>query len=404
MEQADILISGAGGSGLSMAYYLSKSPWRNKRIFLFDQERKEHNDRTWCFWAKEKPAFESAQTFSWETLHFAGRNFSKTASIAPYRYYYLRGSDFYKEVKTHLAAFSNIIFLQEPVKAIHEDGKRVFLESVSQSYQAPWLFNIIPQFSPHFQLPEEALKQNFKGYFIESEQAVFNTQAATLMDFSFEQDGQSVLFFYVLPFSPHKALVECTVFSAQTQNTESFVPILERYIHQKLNIKHFRIQEEEQGMIPMHVLPPIKATNSRIFHIGTAGGMTKASTGYTFGRIQEACADFVARWSNFDKAPTWQSAAARHRFYDQLLLDIIRKKPQLLGAIMESLFQKNDFRDIIDFLEEKSSYRQEMRLISKLPFQPFLQACYEKYGFAKQKQAPYHKPWEGVVVGDSAHS
>jgi lycopene beta-cyclase len=405
LEQADILISGAGGSGLSMAYYLSQSPWRRKRILLFDAESKEQNDRTWCFWAKEAPVFKSAQSLAWQELHFEGSDFSKTASMAPYRYYHLRGSDFYSEIKAHLSAFPNIQFVQSAVKDIEEQGESVLLRTSQRQYQAPWLFNSIPYFSPHFPLPEEAVKQYFKGYFIHSEEAVFNTKALTLMDFSLPQEASLPFFFYILPFSPHKALVECTLFSAKAQNTESFVAALEEYIHKKLKIKHFTIEKEEQGMIPMHVFSPIASSGkSRVFHIGTAGGMTKASTGYTFGRIQEACADFVARWRHFDQAPAWQASSKRHRFYDQLLLQIIRHKPWYLAGIMEALFRKNDFRDIIDFLEEKSSLLQELRLIAKLPFQPFLQACYEKYCLAKERPKSGHKPWEGVVVGDSAHS
>ena len=56
------------------------------------------------------------------------------------------------------------------------------------------------------------LLQHFKGWYIETKQACFQPDSATLMDFRAEQN-RGTAFFYVLPFSATKALVEYTLFS-----------------------------------------------------------------------------------------------------------------------------------------------------------------------------------------------
>ena len=47
-------------------------------------------------------------------------------------------------------------------------------------------------------------------------------------------------------------------------------------------ISAFEIEEKEQGNIPMTCYPFWKHNTKNIINIGSAGGWTKASTGYTF--------------------------------------------------------------------------------------------------------------------------
>jgi len=66
--------------------------------------------------------------------------------------------------------------------------------------------------------------------------------------------------------------------------TRAFGIILKEY----LNITDYSLLEEEFGVIPMtdHVFTPV---DGNIVHLGTAGGQTKPSSGYTFRFILEAC-------------------------------------------------------------------------------------------------------------------
>ncbi len=404
MAKFDIIIAGAGAAGLSLAYYLSKSSWKDKKILLLDSDSKQSNDRTWCFWSKETPEFACAKQVYWKNIRFLGKDFEKKSSLSPYHYYHIRGLDFYEEMKAHLAEFQNIIWQQETVKAIQDQGTLAEVITDRSTYLAEWVFNSIPQFSPAFPLEASTVKQYFKGYFIETEHDSFDENTATLMDFSMNE-GKQIEFFYVLPFSKKRALVECTVFSTQLQNPENYQATIKKYIKKKLNIHSFSLTEEEKGMIPMTATQMPLRPSERVFHIGTAGGMTKASSGYTFQNIQLFCKTLLNDWQqdfkqiSLHKIPT----SARFRFYDSLLLHIIQKRPQVFQKVMEKLFQKNDMQLIIKFLDQESSLLEEARIFLNLPWKPFIQALYEQI-FYKSESVLRTENWRSVAMGDTSHS
>ena len=62
---------------------------------------------------------------------------------------------------------------------------------------------------------------------------------------------------------------------------EAYETEIENYI-KKLGITEFEIVEKEQGNIPMTCFPFWKNNSKNIINIGSAGGWSKASTGYTF--------------------------------------------------------------------------------------------------------------------------
>ena len=94
-----------------------------------------------------------------------------------------------------------------------------------------------------------------------------------------------VHFFYTLPFKKNKALVETTWLSdLKDQSLMDYDTQLENYIKNNLGIKEYKIRYTEKGAIPLFQ-PLVKKNNNKI-NIGSAGGMTRLSTGYTFLNIQ----------------------------------------------------------------------------------------------------------------------
>ena len=56
VKKYDIIIAGAGMSGLSLAWYLAKGGYKGK-VLLTDKSFAPHNTKTWCFWTKDQPPF-----------------------------------------------------------------------------------------------------------------------------------------------------------------------------------------------------------------------------------------------------------------------------------------------------------------------------------------------------------
>ena len=109
-----------------------------------------------------------------------------------------------------------------------------------------------------------------------------------LMDFRLEQK-EGATFMYVLPTSKNEALIEYTLFSKDLLEKEVYKQELTKYIADFLGIEDYEITHTEFGVIPMSLAKFDRNPNaqSRILNIGTAGGFTKSSSGYTFQFIQK---------------------------------------------------------------------------------------------------------------------
>ena len=105
------------------------------------------------------------------------------------------------------------------------------------------------------------------------------------MDFDCDQKN-SVHFFYTLPYEKNKALIETTWLSKMKDDSQKDYTIqIKNYIEENLKIKDYKINYKEEGAIPLFY--PVNNKEKNKINIGTAGGMTRLSTGYTFLNIQE---------------------------------------------------------------------------------------------------------------------
>jgi lycopene beta-cyclase len=204
----------------------------------------------------------------------------------------------------------------------------------------------------------------------------FISSEATMMDFRVHQ-LHGTTFAYVLPFDETTALVEYTLFTRELLLKEQYDAELREYISQYLAISDYTIIEEEFGVIPM--------TNERIhfgwdgWQIGTAGGQTKASTGYTFQFIQkqsQQITDCLIGRGNLNYLPR---TAKRFRFYDNTFLHILYHNKLPGKKIFTQLFKKNKPQQVLKFLDNESSLAEELKIISTLPAIPFLKAALKQF-------------------------
>ena len=375
MKHYDYIFTGAGLSALLTVYKMVQSgTFKNKSILLLDENTKKTNDRTWCFWKTNDSLWEQSISKKWDSALFANEDFRRDLDLQPYHYNMVIGLDFYTQVFELLSKQENITFVNQKVLEIEESETIILIQTESESFSCSKLFNsIYNKHKAESQTKYPVLQQHFIGWFIKSEQPVFNQEQATFMDFSVEQKGNT-RFMYVLPTSKTEALLEYTLFSHHHLKTEEYENEIQQYI-EKLGISNYEIVEKEQGSIPMTCYPFWKANTKNVINIGTSGGWTKASTGYTFKNSDKKSSELVAflqRETDFTKF----HKKTKFWFYDLLLLDILDRKNELGSHIFSSMFKKGNPNLIFKFLDEETSFIEDIKVILKCPKMPFIKAIF----------------------------
>ncbi len=376
MTQYDYIIIGAGAAGLMLADAMAKDDFfKHKSILLLDKNAKQTNDRTWCFWEKGDGQFDNILSKKWNHIYFGGKQFSKRFAIAPYSYKMVRGINFYHSFLKQIAAYSNITFQQETVTSVIDKGTEVEVTTEKSNYLAGQVFNSVFNYKmATHQHKYPVLQQHFLGWVVKTEKAVFDTDQATYMDFSIPQKGNT-RFMYVLPFSEFEALVEYTLFSKNILQESEYEDAIKNYIKSNLGFKDYKIVEKEKGSIPMTCYDFQEHHSANIRYIGTAGGWAKPSTGYTF----MSTANKIPKLLEFMKSgkPLHQlNFKNRFWLYDILLLDILFKDNSKGQPIFEALFKNRSPQLIFRFLDERTSFWEDVKIILGCPKIPFIKALF----------------------------
>lgn len=373
MNQYDYIITGSGASGLMLAYRMSKDPFFNDcSILIIDKEKKEANDRTWCFWENNTGEWDHLVYKSWNTILFKSNFFKKEIPLDSYSYKMIRSADFYKQLRKILYSKENFTIIEDRVENIKDEESFVRVKTSTNRYKANKVFNSI-DFKKSFENQSEypVLLQHFKGWFIETDTDVFNDSIATLMDFTIQQK-QNTRFMYVLPLTPRKALFEYTLFSKNTLSNDEYESEISTYIKNK-GVVNYKIYEKEKGIIPMTSYKFWNHNSKNVLHIGTVGGWTKSSTGYTFRNITKKTkqiVDFLKKESDFRNF----RKKTRFWWYDLLMIDVLTKDNHFGSKLFSRLFQRNSVSNVFKFLDDESNLFQEVRIILSIPPLKFIKA------------------------------
>jgi lycopene beta-cyclase len=374
-QKFDYIIAGAGAAGYSLLMRLLQDPeLRHKSILVVDASAKDSNDRTWCFWENKLGFFESIVHHQWAALDFHTDQQSIALQMGDYRYKMIRGLDFYQHCQQTMQAHSNVQWLQANLIKIEQQANGASIATTKGEYSAQYIFNSIllsePKVLPH----QFHLLQHFKGWFIETEQPVFDPGRAGFMDFRVPQN-LGTTFLYVLPTTPHRALVEYTFFNEKLLTQAGYDQLLRSYIHSFVTKGNFTIVETEYGVIPM-TNASFGAGQQNVVHLGTAAGQTKASTGFTFQNIQRH-SDAIVLALKQGNSPIiaqgwWQK---RFRLYDSTLLHVLHH--QLMGGreVFGDIFNNVNHAAVFRFLDSQSSFWDELKVMNAVPTRKFLPAA-----------------------------
>ena len=372
----DIIIAGSGCAGLSLLYRILKdSVLKTKKILVVDKGEKNTNDRTWCYWEKEDGLFEPIVTHQWRTLEFLTSDFTQQFDLEHYSYKMIKGIDFYDLVLTYAKAFANVVFKYEKIQKIRAEHDHAFVETEHARYFSEYVFNSTSLFNPKINT-RNSLLQHFEGWVIKTEKPSFNNEIGTLMDFRLNQK-YGATFMYVFPMSSTEALVEYTLFSKKILEKDKYKMELENYIKDYLKIECYEIAHKESGVIPMTLAKFSRNPNfgKRIINIGTAGGFTKASSGYTFQFIQKNTRLIVNKLRKGDfPSPQMTFRDKMFQWYDRTLLEVIISNKLEGKEIFSAMFKKLSLERILAFLGNESSFLDDIKIMNSVPTKPFLMA------------------------------
>ena len=377
MKHYDYIFTGAGLSALMTVYEMVLSgKFSNMTVLLIDQDAKKTNDRTWCFW-DNRSEYDHLVYKKWHRAFFKNQQFKREMLLDPDSYQMIKGVDFYHFIFDVISKAPNVTFLQQQVIHFEETDSRCLVKTAGEDFTCDTIVNSV--FNPETvtaQSKYPLVQQHFIGWFIQCKVPAFNPECATFMDFSIAQKGNT-RFMYVLPLSETEALVEYTLFSKELLPTEEYENGIRDYIL-SLRVSDYEITEKEKGSIPMTSYPFWKHNTKKIINIGSAGGWTKASTGYTFKnsiKKSKALVQFLSSGKDLrlfhKKNKFW--------WYDLLLLDILAQRNELGAAIFSSLFEKGNPSLIFKFLDEETSLSEDLRVILKCPKWLFIKALLRRF-------------------------
>ena len=362
----DHIIIGAGAAGLQLALALIRNPhFAEDKILILDPEAKNTNDKTWSFWQQEPGPFEELIFKRWDEGSFYSKKVFLELDLGPYSYNMIRSIDFYNHARRVIESKDNVEWLKESVSKV-ENQEVISDQAV---YIGRYIYDSrIPE---SFVQDRKSVKllQHFLGWVIEVEKPIFNPHNFTMMDFR-RNKVDACSFTYILPFSATRALVEFTLFSPSLLKEEEYVHFLKDYISDILKLDDYEIDEREQGIIPMSDYDFTRENTATYTRIGTAGGWVKPSTGYSFkasGDYVNILLDSLVKKNQLPKTVH----RPRSRLFDSLFLSVLEEDNAGGEQLFERMYRKLPTQTILKFLEEKTTFTEDLTVLSKFATKSF---------------------------------
>ena len=354
MKEFDYVIIGGGCAGLSLAYELEvHEKLKDKTLAIIEPRSEYKRDKTWSFWKVVPHNFDDCVKKNWKNFTINILNKTNHLECKDYPYQSIDSGLFYEKINNKLKENKNISFFKDISKINTKNS---------------FIFNSVPEIKKN----HNNLWQHFCGVEIETKNNFFDEEIFNLMDFDCEQ-RESVHFFYTLPYSKNKALIETTWLSKMNDNSQKdYDNQIKEYIEKNLKIKNYEITYKEEGAIPLFY--PLYKREGNKLNIGTAGGMTRLSTGYTFLNIQEHSKYLRENIENISNSRRFE-ISKKYQFLDDIFLRVLNKHPEKMSNIFFNMFETSP-KTVIKFLSNKSNFFEDLKIILKMPKWIFIKALF----------------------------
>jgi lycopene beta-cyclase len=289
----------------------------------------------------------------------------------------IRGIDLYTSVLQQVRSHANIDFYTSDIAAVESNDDNAGVRAGDKNFSADYVFNSVLLNDWQKDALQKKniylLLQHFKGWLIKTEENVFDERIATFMDFRVSQE-RGTTFIYIMPVSAREALIEYTLFTREALKEEEYDAELAKYLARSLGVNDYSVEHSEFGIIPMTNYPFSKGYG-RVINIGTAGGQTKGSSGYSFQFIQKHSEKIIEALIHGEE-PLLSKRFSRKRFnlYDSIFLNVLYNKKISGEEIFAMLFKKNTPQQVLKFLDNETTFLEELKIMNTVPLTKFLPA------------------------------
>ncbi|MCZ4124618.1 lycopene cyclase family protein [Streptomyces sp. H39-S7] len=396
---ADVTVVGAGAAGLSLAVGLTEPAYGGTaapRVVVVEAPPGPLRppDRTWCYWEAGEGPYDSLLAASWNRLRvYTPDGTVIDRSLGPLRYKMLRSHRFEAAMSERLGARGTDV-RRLAVDSARDVGDEAVVRGRDASGAPVELRSgLVFDSRPPRELPaaRTTLLQHFRGWFVHTAAPVFDPGAAVLMDFRLPQPSRGLAFGYVLPLSPHDALVEYTEISPAVLDEAAYERALGHYCASILALGDYTVREREQGVIPMTDGRFPRRSGRRVLLIGAAGGATRPSTGYTFAAIQRQ-SRHLAEAVRTGRSPSRVPAphGRRARAMDAVLLRAVNTGRVDGGQFFAQLFSSVPAEQVLRFLDGATSPFEDFGIGLRTPIVPMLRSLLELPLLSRS--VPAHRP------------
>ena len=240
MKEFNYIIIGGGCAGLSLAYELEiNDKLKDKTLAIIEPRDEYKRDKTWSFWRVSDHNFDDCIKKSWTNFTINTRDHTKHIDCKNTPYETIDSELFYKKI----------------LKSLKKNPNIEFYKNINQiSFGNSLIFNSLNNLSEY----KHNLWQHFSGIEIETDRDFFDEEVFNLMDFDCDQ-RERVHFFYTLPFSKNKALIETTWISDLTdESIKDYDNQLKDYLKNYLKLINYKVIFKETGAIPLFYPKKIK--------------------------------------------------------------------------------------------------------------------------------------------------
>ena len=366
----DIIFVGWGASTCILLIEMAKqSLLTNKKLLIVEPSEKLENDKTFCFWANRNDDiyknFNSIVSKSWTSIQI---NDNESSPISPTEYFHVDSIDLYNWSRKIMLQY-NIEHSMEKVLKI-EEKEKLEINTLKKQYKSDWVFDSRPPDFKNILNGEFNISQSFFGIKVELKDQELDQSVYHMMDFRIPQD-ESTQFVYILPYSSNTALIELTRFGKKIIDKLEAEKELDKFITK--NFGAYKVISHEKGVIPMSSNLPEQSSGKTWVNIGTRAGNVKPSTGYAFKNMyrhaQLICDQGVLKAKKL-------KPNKRFLFYDQLLLIILTLWPSKGKPIFERLFNVKSSYFVLKFLDEQTSFKEDLTMFYKLQIGIFIKSIF----------------------------